>query len=198
MSKSTLPVLAELLVLTAASYVVSQALKSYMTEKPFLDVFEVPVFIDVLLYNIFKVPSHMAWNVFLDDMFDPKKSSPKPKEKEKDEKDDIAQVPKAPTKIAWKSVLIKLFFNQTLWSGLVNASVIAFMSFRRRTRAGTMSYEEVYEDLQRGFWPLYKDALKVWPLINMVALVAFDAMPRMRFLTIANFFWSVYLILVVT
>ncbi|KAF3223441.1 hypothetical protein TWF191_006452 [Orbilia oligospora] len=189
--------LAELLALTAASYVVSQALKSYMNEKPFLDVFEVPVFIDVLLYNVFKVPAHMAWNVFLDDMFDPKK--PSPKKNEKNEKDNnIAQVPKPPTKIAWKSVLVKLFFNQTLWSGLVNASVIAFMSFRRRTRAGTMNYEDVYEDLQRGFWPLYKDALKVWPLINMVALVAFDAMPRMRFLTIANFFWSVYLILVVT
>ncbi|KAF3105026.1 hypothetical protein TWF569_009594 [Orbilia oligospora] len=193
MPKSTLPMLAELLALTAASYVVSQALKSYMKEKPFLDVFDVPVFIDVLLYNVFKVPAHMAWNVFLDDMFDPKKPSPK-----KNEKDNIAQVPKPPTKIAWKSVLVKLFFNQTLWSGLVNASVIAFMSFRRRTRAGTMSYEDVYGDLQRGFWPLYKDALKVWPLINMVALVAFDAMPRMRFLTIANFFWSVYLILVVT
>ncbi|KAF3183467.1 hypothetical protein TWF225_000206 [Orbilia oligospora] len=193
MPKSTLPMLAELLALTAASYVVSQALKSYMNEKPFLDVFDVPVFIDVLLYNVFKVPAHMAWNVFLDDMFDPKKPSAK-----KNEKDNIAQVPKPPTKIAWKSVLVKLFFNQTLWSGLVNASVIAFMSFRRRTRAGTMSYEDVYGDLQRGFWPLYKDALKVWPLINMVALVAFDAMPRMRFLTIANFFWSVYLILVVT
>ncbi|KAK6358196.1 hypothetical protein TWF730_007548 [Orbilia blumenaviensis] len=195
MPKSTIPMLAELLALTAASYVVSQALKSYMTEKPFLDVFEIPVFIDVLLYNLFKVPAHMAWNVFLDDMFDPKKPAPKPKQG-KDEKSDIAATPKA--KIAWKSVLVKLFFNQTLWSGLVNASVIAFMSFRRRTRAGTMSYEAVYGDLERGFWPLYKDALKVWPLINMVALVTFDAMPRMRFLTIANFFWSVYLILVVT
>ncbi|KAK6348132.1 hypothetical protein TWF718_005946 [Orbilia javanica] len=195
MSKSTLPMLAELLALTAASYVVSQALKSYTTEKPFLDVFEVPVFLDVLLYNVFKVPAHMAWNVFLDDMFDPKKPAAKPK---KDEKGDVAQAPKPQKQIAWKSVLVKLFFNQTLWSGLVNASVIAFMSFRRRTRAGTMSYESVYGDLQRGFWPLYQDALKVWPLINMVALVAFDAMPRMRFLTIANFFWSVYLILVVT
>ncbi|KAF3929979.1 hypothetical protein AA313_de0208006 [Arthrobotrys entomopaga] len=191
-SKSMVPFLAELLTATAASYVLSQALKSYVNEKPFLETFDIPAFTDFILFNLFKVPVSTAWNAVLDDFMDDKNPPPK-KEKADDLKETRVQKP-----IKWKTVLYKLLLNQTFYSMFINASIISFMSFRRRTREGTMSWDSVYGDLERGFWPLYKDALKVWPFVNLVAFALFDTLPRMRFLTAANLFWSVYLILMVT
>ncbi|KAF3933211.1 hypothetical protein ABW20_dc0105683 [Dactylellina cionopaga] len=193
-SKSMLPFLAELLAATAASYVLSQALKSYMIEKPFQETFDIPAFTDFILLNLFKVPVSTVWNSFLDDVFDEKKPIVK-REKDGTEK---AQVTQPKPKISWKVVFYKLVLNQTLYSMFVNASVVAFMSFRRRTREETMTWEAVYGDVERAFWPLYKDALKVWPMVNVVAFAFFDTLPRMRFLTAVNLVWSVYLILMVT
>ncbi|KAK6543692.1 hypothetical protein TWF694_000427 [Orbilia ellipsospora] len=190
-SKSMIPFLAELLTATAASYVLSQVLKSYMNEKPFLETFDIPAFTDFILFNLFKVPVSTAWNAVLDDLMDEKKAPKK-------EKGDDLEASRVQKPIKWKIVLYKLLLNQTFYSMFINASVIAFMSFRRRTREGTVSFEAVYGDLERGFWPLYKDALKLWPFVNLVAFALFDTLPRMRFLTAANLFWSVYLILMVT
>ncbi|KAF3914567.1 hypothetical protein ABW21_db0202700 [Orbilia brochopaga] len=202
-----LPFLAELLTATAASYVASQVLKSYINgalmikfpQEPFLETFDVPAFSDFILYNIFKVPVSTAWNTFLDDLLDEKQPPPTIKpggNNTRNEKSPTEQ-PKA-TKASWKIVLYKLVLNQTLYSMFINSTVIAFMSYRRRMREGTMTWDAVYGDLERGFLPLYKDALKVWPTVNLVAFACFDTLPRMRFLTAANLVWGIYLILLVT
>ncbi|KAK6341397.1 hypothetical protein TWF696_008473 [Orbilia brochopaga] len=199
-SKPMLPFLAELLTATAASYVASQALKSYMHGKPFLETFDVPAFSDFILYNIFKVPVSTAWNTFLDDILDEKQPLPEAKPEKDQTVNEKAPVgrPKSRAKVPWKIVLYKLILNQTLFSMFVNATVIAFMSYRRRIRDGTMTLDAVYGDLDRGFLPLYTDALKIWPIVNLVAFACFDTLPRMRFLTAANLVWGIYLILLVT
>ncbi|EPS38326.1 hypothetical protein H072_8106 [Dactylellina haptotyla CBS 200.50] len=193
-SKPMLPFLAELLTATAASYVLSQALKAYTNQKPFLETFDIPAFTDFILFNLFKVPVSTAWNTLLDDIFDEKKPAKKLKEKDEKNETKLQSTPK----INWKVVVYKLVLNQTFYSMFINASIIAFMSFRRRSREGTMSWDAVYSDLERGFIPLYKDALKLWPIVNLVAFACFDTLPRMRFLTAVNLVWSIYLILMVT
>lgn len=90
--------------------------------------------------------------------------------------------------VSTQVVLTKCLFDQIFFATQQDAVFLAFSAFNQQP-----SYEHIVRELRIHFFTIWINDCSVWPLINFIAFATLPFYLQPTFMSIAQFFWQVYL-----